>query len=82
MKISEIVQGFDPPRYTTSQAAALVGRSEDTLRRWREGPDPVFVPSDEERFGNLVVPLYTPEDIAEMRKIAKTMKPGRKPQDS
>ena len=78
MKISEKVRQMSPPRYTTAQAAALVGRSDDTLRRWRGGPNPTFNPSEEAEFGSLVVPLYSGEDIKEMKRISKTMKPGRK----
>ena len=76
MKISEIVREMVPTRYTTSQAAALVGRSVDTLRRWRE--DGVFEPSDHRDFGHTRVWLYTREDIDNMRKIARSMKTGPK----
>jgi hypothetical protein len=79
MKISEIVRDMHPPRYTTSQAAELVGRSKDTLKRWKKG---VYGPSDQKVFGSLVVDLYTQEDIREMKKIARSMKPGRKPIDA
>jgi len=65
-----------PPRYTRSQAALLVGRDVDTLKRWhREG---IYSPSDARRFGKTVVGLYTDDDIAEMKRIAKGLK-SRKP---
>lgn len=74
VKIDEQVRQLHPPRYTRSQAAELVGRNLDTLKRWkRKG---IYVPSESRVFGQLVVDLYTDEDIQEMRKIAKGMKPG------
>lgn len=76
MKIDEIVREMSPARYTTSQAAQLIGKHEDTVKRWRDRG--VFVPSDRRRFGTTEVPLYTSEDIRAMKKIAKTIKPGRK----
>lgn len=77
MKISEIVREMNPPRYTTSQAATMVGKHVDTVKRWRDSG--VHVPSDEATFGTTKVWLYTREDIEQLKKIAKTMKPGRKP---
>lgn len=76
MKIDEIVRQMHPPRYTRRQAAELVGRDEDTLKRWKRNG--VFSPSEEWTFGRLSVGLYTDEDIAAMRELAKTIKPGRK----
>lgn len=76
-KISEIVREMSPPRYTTSQAAAAIGKHPDTVKRWRD--DGVYVPSDCRTFGQIEVPLYTSEDVAALRVIAKTRKPGRKP---
>lgn len=77
MRINEKVRRMYPPRYTRSQAAVLVGRDVDTLKRWQR--DGVFGPSDTARFGRTVVHLYTDEDIEAMRQIAKGMKPGRRP---
>lgn len=77
MTISEIVREMSPPRYTTSQAAEMVGKHPDTVKRWRDTG--VFRPSDGRQFGSLKVPLYTSEDIKAMKLIAKEMKPGRKP---
>jgi DNA-binding transcriptional MerR regulator len=76
MRISEIVREMSPPRYTTSQAAELVGKHEDTIKRWRDHG--VYVPSDKRVFGTTEVPLYTSEDIRAMKEIAKTIRPGRK----
>jgi DNA-binding transcriptional MerR regulator len=75
--INEIVRDMDPPRYTITQAARLVGRSVDTLRRWRD--EDVYQPSDSQMFGSLTVDLYTKEDITAMKDIARNMKMGRKP---
>ena len=73
------VRAMSPSRFTTSEAARLVGRSEDTLIRWRKAG--VFVPdeSNRVRYGSLLVWLYTESDIEDMKQISKTLKPGRKP---
>ena len=77
MKISEIVREMSPARYTTSQAAELIGKHEDTVKRWRDNG--IYVPTETRTFGKVSVPLYSSEDIKELKKIAKTMKPGPKP---
>jgi hypothetical protein len=77
MKINEAVRKMHPPRYTTAQAAEMVGRSEDTLARWRKKN--YVKASDEAAFGSITVPLYTDEDIEALRRLAKTLKPGRTP---
>lgn len=69
MKIRDAVRAMHPPRYTRSEAASMVGRSPDTLRRWkREG---THKPSDARSFGALRVDLYTNDDIRTMRKLTK-----------
>lgn len=79
MKISDVVGDMDPPRYTTSQAAALVGRSVDTLNRWKKNG--VYRPSESKAFGSLDVDIYTSDDIVLMRQIAmQGIKPGPKTQ--
>lgn len=78
MRINEAVRRMHPPRYTTSQAAQLVGRDADTLKRWRN--DGVYKPRVEPvEFGALKVIVYDDDDIKAMRKLAKEIKPGRKP---
>lgn len=74
--ITRIVRDLDPPRYTTNDAAELVGRSAATLRRWRQTG--YFQPSDSKMFGELEVFLYTPEDITELKKIAYRTRQGRR----
>lgn len=76
MKISEVVRAMHPPRYTTAQAAALVGRSADTIRRWQKSG--IYVPKHSKKFGKIEVRLYDDKDIAVMRKITKTIHPGPK----
>lgn len=70
------VRAMSPPRFTTTEAARLVGRSEDTLVRWRK--DEVYVPKEKRSFGNVDVWLYTEDDILAMKEIGKTLRPGRK----
>jgi len=77
MKIDELVRQMHPPRYTIAQAARLVGRDADTLRRWRRLR--IYAPSESRQFGHLEVVLYTDDDIRAMRRIAKQIRPGRKP---
>lgn len=68
--------------YTVSDAAAQVGKSADTLTLWRKGSkkqEPVFIPSGHMMVGELKVYLYSESDIEELKQIAKTRRPGRKP---
>lgn len=61
--------------YTISQAASRVGRSEVTLRRWhRTGRYPA---TNQMRVGQLNVWVYSDQDIANMRNVAKNIKAGR-----
>lgn len=76
MRINEQVREMFPPRYTVGQAAPLVGKDVDTLKRWRK--QGIYKPSDSRKFGELDVGLYTSEDIQAMKKIARELKPGRK----
>lgn len=76
MRINEAVRQMHPPRYTVKQAAQMIGRDADTLRRWKRSG--TLIPSDHEKFGKTVVPLYTDDDIKVGREIAKSIKPGRK----
>lgn len=76
VKINEQVREMFPPRYTVSQAAALVGKDADTLKRWKRTG--VYMPSESRSFGKLDVDLYTSEDIKALKKIAREMRPGRK----
>lgn len=63
--------------YTRGQAAKLCGRSYDTLRRWHQ--EEVYIPRGYVQRGELVVWAYDERDIANLRRIAKGMRPGRKP---
>lgn len=75
--IHTMVRRMTPTRYTVKEAAALVGRSPDTLVRWRK--DGIYQPSDSTNVGSLVVWLYTDKDIQAMRELVKELRPGRKP---
>lgn len=76
MKIDEQVRQMEPRRYTRRQAAQIIGKDLDTLKRWkREG---VFVPEEHRKFGSLEVDLYSEDDIKTLRQIAKTIKTGRR----
>lgn len=77
--IATAVRAMSPPRYTTAEVATRIGKSEDTIRRWREKG--WLTPSDSRAFGSVVVPLYTDEDVKAGGELAKSIKPGRKPRD-
>lgn len=74
--IASKIRAMSPPRFTTAEAARLVGRSEDTLVRWRS--DGVYAPSERRAFGSVEVWLYSEADIGAMKEIVKTLRPGRK----
>ena len=66
-----------PGFYTRSQAARLVGRSVDTLKRWHKKD--LVKPSSYIQAGSLKVWAYSEEDIGRLVAVAATQKPGRKP---
>lgn len=74
--IATAIRAMSPPRYTVSEAAKAVGRSEDTLVRWRKNG--TYMPSERRVFGSIGVWLYTEQDIVRMKQIKKSIKPGRK----
>lgn len=68
------IKRLAPPGFhTMSEAAALVGRSPDTLRRWRrmgtaKHPDGTPIPDSFMRRGALMVYLWSDKDIAELKR--------------
>lgn len=76
MRIKDRVQAMTPARFTASQAAEKIGKTEKTLQRWRK--DKILVPSDGFQAGGLFVYLYTQEDIDKGLEVARTNRPGRK----
>lgn len=69
----------DEVLYTSSEAAAEVGVSKDTLSRW--GKTYGLKPSKGLKFGKNTVGLYTVEDILALKEHKKTRKLGRPPKD-
>jgi hypothetical protein len=64
--------------YLVSDAAAMVGRSADTLTRWRRSGK-VAAPSAIARFGRYKIHLYTDDDIAELQEyfhLSNSTAPG------
>lgn len=60
--------------HTRRQAAKLIGKSSDTIRRWhREG---IYEPLGQMPAGQLTVWLYSDEDITNMKKVAATSVQG------
>lgn len=78
--ITAQVAAMVPVRFTVAQAARAVGRSTDTLKRWRVSG--AVVPSDTVTFGQVTVNLYTLEDIQRLKIHAKAQRPGRKKSDA
>jgi hypothetical protein len=71
--------------HTRSQAAKLVGRDPDTLKRWhrKARTDPYYnpaAPSGHMMAGALKVWLYSDEDIEKMRVFADNQRPGGRKQ--
>lgn len=66
--------------YLTSDAAALVGRSTDTLRKYKR--DGIFSPEGFMWAGSLKVALYSKSDIDTLRRIAAEQRPGPKTKES
>jgi hypothetical protein len=62
--------------FTRRQAAQMVGRSLDTLRRWHA--DGTYKATHWRKIGQRKMWLYTEDDIARMRMIAAGQKPGPK----
>jgi len=62
--------------YTPNQAAQMVGRSKDTLARWRRNGD--VVPSLLLEVGDLSIHLYTPDDIIALHAMAESSYSGKR----
>ncbi|CAB4195082.1 MerR-type HTH domain containing protein [uncultured Caudovirales phage] len=74
MSIAEHVG--DAGKFTLPQAAKIIGRHPDTIRRWiKDG----LIPQPERMtFGEIDVPVFSAEDIESIKQIAnKTIKVGR-----
>lgn len=65
--------------YTRSQVAVKIGKSVDTIRRWHSNG--TYPSTRREKFGEVEVWLYSEEDVTAMKKIARTITPGRKPKE-
>ncbi len=75
MSIKEHVE--DAGLYTLPQAAAMIGRHPDTLRRWiRAGLTATPRTMD---FGSLSVWVFSPEDVASLQELAGSIRIGRPP---
>lgn len=61
--------------YTVSEAAELVGKSADTLRRWRRSG--FMVPSKKVVMGEQIVYVYTEKDIENLHQLAEITKRGK-----
>lgn len=78
--LNAMVRRMHPPRYTTGEVAGMVGRSFDTIARWRRTG--LVMPSDSFMFGSVRVWLYTDDDVERLKELAKVQRPGRKAQTS
>ena len=71
--LNSIPDGWHSP----GQAARLIGRSKETLKRWIK--DGTYSPSGYMVCGKLTIHLYSDDDIAILRDIVGMKKPGRPP---
>lgn len=67
---------YDETLYTVMEAADIVGKSPETLRRWRN-TGAVNAPTAEIQVGSRSIPVYTNDDIKELKAYAKVVHPGR-----
>jgi hypothetical protein len=63
--------------YKLSDVARIVGKSATTIRRLMRG-NRVKAPSYEVRQGDMVVYLFTPDDIEEIRRYYGSQKPQKR----
>jgi len=71
-----IRKGMPPGWNTRQQVADACNRTLDTIQRWeKEG---VCRPGRYEQRGQLLIPLYSDQQMALLVEVAATMKPGRK----
>lgn len=70
--IGTAIRQMTPPRYTAKEVAEILGKSEDTIIRWRR--DKIYVPKEQATFGKITVWLYSDEDIAKMSDLGR--RPG------
>ena len=70
--ISRVPDGY----HTRSQAAALIGKSRDTLKRWHNNG--TYEATEYMEAGKLQVWLYSDDDISKLKEIAENISPGRR----
>lgn len=70
-----VVRRTHPDLYSTQDVADWVGRSKDTIERWRR--EGILVPSRYMKVGRMKVWLYTEEDVHQARALARMS--GHKP---
>lgn len=62
--------------YTRTSAAKKIGRDRTTIIRWEDAG--LVTPDGYRNAGKLVIPLYSEKKIRELRRIARSQRPGRK----
>lgn len=75
-EIPTVNGGIPDGYYSRGQAAAMIGKSRDTLKIWARHK--VFVPRYFMNMGRVPFSLYSEEDIKQLKQIAATRRPGRK----
>lgn len=79
--ITQLVEALPGgPFYLTHQVALILGKSSDTIRRWRNTKGGIR-PSKYAKFGELKVWLYTEQDLALLKMFVANVKPGRPRKD-
>lgn len=65
-----------PDHRTAGEVAGILGRSRNTIVRWRHSG--TLVPSAHMQMGKIKVWLYSKADIEKGREVVATISPGRK----
>lgn len=72
-----IQRKYEGEYVTSSEAAELVGRSLVQIQRYRRSGE--FVPAKVEQMGGIQVPLYSHEDIENLKVFVSKQRTGPKP---
>lgn len=74
--ITLLLRREHPDFFTTTEVAAIIGRSKETVARWRKLG--YLEPSEYTMTGKTVVWLYSEKDLAMAKEIAKSRAIGKK----
>lgn len=76
MEATGLMSNIPDGMYTRGQVADKIGRTRDTIKRWHDSG--TYKATHWHQSGKTTVWLYTDEDVAAMKQIARTIKSGPK----